>query len=73
MRWFATVSWLKTYSLDQTQMYNLQLYIWDLYRRVILSLIKRKRRELAGVLKSERGEGLYQEMTHLLLDKDILK
>lgn len=55
MRWFATVSWLKTYSLDQTQMYNLQLYIWDLYRRVILSLIKRKRRELAGVLKSERG------------------
>lgn len=54
-------------------MYNLQLYIWDLYRRVIISLIKRKRRELASVLKQERGEGLYQEMTHLLLDKDILR
>lgn len=64
---------MKNYSLDQTQMYNLQLYIWDLYRRVIISLIKRKRRELASVLKQERGDGLYQEMTHLLLDKDILK
>lgn len=69
LKWFCSVSLQQWYDLDQYQRYTLQVYIWDLYRRLIRRLVNQKAKSLVKVLKEGETDG---GLTALIVGKDII-